>query len=152
MSVSRGDVGHHMTTKTSDASLKALGQIGLLLVPMLYTLSITLSKGAILCFFLRIFKLGPARIITYLTAAAIIIHGLIAILFMLLQCQPISLLWAPSHEDCSVDINAVFRGNAIPNVATDVVMLLLPIREVWKLRTSIQIKVGITFTFLVATA
>jgi len=141
-----------MTRFIDPTSLALMGKFGLLIVPIFYALSAALSKEAILCFFLRVFLPGPARTITYITGVVVALHSLIYILFTLLECRPISLLWALRRDGCTIDINATFRWWSVPNVITDIVMFILPMPTVWTLKTSIQIKIGITITFVIASA
>jgi len=127
-----------------------MGKTALLVEPIAYTLAVTFSKGAILYFFLRIFHTGTTRYITYAVAVIVTAHAIAAILVSLFQCRPLSLLWAIDRHGCTTNITMFFRWNSIPHVITDITMFILPIPQVWSLRTSVRVKVGITFTFLTA--
>ena len=152
VTVSYAAAGYHslVAVQMGMHNLEFLGKTGLLVEPILYTFAVTFSKGAILYFFLRIFRTGYARYITYALAVIITAHAIAATLVILVQCQPMSLLWAIRRSGCEVNITRFFHWNSIPNVITDVVMFVLAMPQIWTLRTSVQMKIGITITFLTA--
>jgi hypothetical protein len=42
----------------------------------------------------------------------------------------------------------MFRYGSIPNIVTDVVMLILPMPLIWGLHVSTKVKIGLLVTFL----
>jgi len=44
--------------------------------------------------------------------------------------------------------SAYYRFTKIPNIATDVAMLAVPLPIVWKLQTSLLQKIGLTLIFM----
>ncbi|KAF2791122.1 hypothetical protein K505DRAFT_190733, partial [Melanomma pulvis-pyrius CBS 109.77] len=54
---------------------------------------------------------------------------------------------ASINGHCS-DLLAAYRYFSIPNILTDIAILLLPVSTVWNLQVSKLQKVGIFFTFL----
>lgn len=45
-----------------------------------------------------------------------------------------------------IDKEGLFRWASFPNILTDVVVLLLPMRTIWRLHTSLRLKVGLVAT------
>ena len=127
-----------------------LGKSALLISPIMYTLAVSFSKGAILYLYVRIFPRGPARYITYAIAAIIVLHSSISILITLFQCNPISLLWAIDRTGCKVNMELSFQWNSIPHIITDVLMFILPMPQIWALNTSLRMKIGLSITFVTA--
>jgi hypothetical protein len=65
------------------------------------------------------------------------------------QCRPLSYVWDKSiHGGRCIDQVAMFRFGAIPNTATDVFMLVLPMPLLWKLKVSLKMKIGLFLTFI----
>ena len=52
----------------------------------------------------------------------------------ILQCVPVQAAWNPEVHGKCISIYELYIGQAIPNVVTDVVILLLPLQPLWKLR------------------
>ncbi|KAI9693952.1 MAG: hypothetical protein M1822_003223 [Bathelium mastoideum] len=58
----------------------------------------------------------------------------------LFQCKPVDGYWErfssldPTHPDCIVHTNAFADGSGVPNIITDILMLLLPLLFVWQLQ------------------
>lgn len=143
-------MGHHtiVTPKNFPAKFKFLSLESHLIVPILYIFSVNLSKGAIIQMFLRILKIGWARHCT-ITVGVILILQTIAILFTILfQCEPISTVWTTIRRDSCIDIQSFFAYTSIPNIVTDMAILVLPLPCIWKLNASVQLKIGITITIL----
>jgi hypothetical protein len=65
------------------------------------------------------------------------------------QCSPIAYAWDKSIKrgTCINELN-YFRWISLPNVITDLAMLILPLPLVWKLHTSSGQKVGLTVIFI----
>lgn len=65
------------------------------------------------------------------------------------QCAPVAYAWDKGIEGGTC-INQLdfFRYVAVPNILTDVCMLVLPLPEIWNLQLSRLQKVGLTAIFL----
>ena len=48
-----------------------------------------------------------------------------------------------------VDKQALFRYSSLPNILSDVAMLVIPMPTVWALHTSTRLKIGLTIAFAV---
>jgi hypothetical protein len=127
-----------------------LGKDSLLIVPVLYSFAVALSKLAIINLFLRIFTVGPARIVTWAIGVIIVLQTIACVFATIFQCTPIHLLWSATDRGNCLHTKALFQYASIPNVATDLAMLILPMPTIWKLKTTAQIKIGVTITLLTA--
>ncbi|KAF1976974.1 hypothetical protein BU23DRAFT_453532 [Bimuria novae-zelandiae CBS 107.79] len=107
------------------------------------------SKLAILCLYLRIFTARPYRIATYLIGTLIILTTVAAHILSLTICKPMSYQWNPFQPPghCG-DIILAYQMICVPNITTDVMMLILPLPAVLKLRVGTAAKVGLVITFL----
>ncbi|KAF6830571.1 integral membrane protein [Colletotrichum plurivorum] len=116
---------------------------GLFIAEYLYTISIVLVKWAILAFYWRIFSAArQTRLAIYVLFGITCAWG-IALLVSTLQCLPVSAFWlrfdadaglTPSDYTCGVDVRLFFIANAIPNIITDILLLLIPIPGIWSLQ------------------
>ncbi|TVY83364.1 hypothetical protein LSUE1_G002843 [Lachnellula suecica] len=109
----------------------------------------TFPKLAILCLYLRIFVSRPYRWATYAIAAILIANLLACIIVNAVACRPFAFQWdktIPGGE--CLNLPVVYTWFSIPNLVTDVAMLILPLPVVWNLKISTNQRVGVTITFL----
>ena len=115
----------------------------------MYLVSVTLPKLAILCLYARIFTARPYRYAIYITGTLILLTFLAGATCTIGICRPFPYMWDSSIADghCG-NVIALYRYISIPNLFTDVCMIVLPLRGVWGLQAKILHKIGITVTFL----
>lgn len=82
-----------------------------------------------------------------------IVGGVIAawwialIIVQVFSCDPIHGYWDPSIPSDCVNAARYYTAIAIPNILTDVVLLALPIRMVWRLQLRLGPKIGLSIAF-----
>lgn len=108
-----------------------------------------LPKMAILCLYLRIFVIKLYRYAVYGIAVIMVLNWLTGCLMGLLMCKPVAYSWNKSIPGgyCG-DIMAAYRWASLPNLITDIAMLLLPLPVIWNLHTHRSQKIGLTLTFI----
>lgn len=140
-------------TTRETGKLTTTSQQGLYIGGFIYPTVIATIKISVLAMYYRIF---PTKFIKWgfiglggFTAAWWLVVALVTIF----QCSPIRAAWVltlqPSVNPSSkcIDNNAFFIGNGVPNIVTDLCIMVLPLREVYKLhiRTSQKIALGGVF-------
>ncbi|KAK2052452.1 hypothetical protein LY76DRAFT_491844, partial [Colletotrichum caudatum] len=139
-------LGRHAATLSLDMQVQFLKL--LLTFECIYVTAVMLVKISLLLMYCRIFPSRNFRI------AAIGIGGItvawwIAILCVcIFQCTPIEKAYMPFIDGTCIDLKASFIGNAIPNILTDVAILCLPVRQVWKLQATLAQRLSLCFMFL----
>lgn len=127
------------------------GWNGFYAIPILYSVAVALPKMSVLLLYLRIFMDRFSKICCY-TLLGIIGSTTIANIFAsAFQCNKPTAAWdltLPGRR-CS-NIQAHLTYGSLPNIVTDVAMLILPIPVVRRLKVSTDVKVGIYVTFLLA--
>ena len=109
----------------------------------------TLPKMSLLCLYLRIFTVRAFRIATYVLLGILVAFWISFALANIFQCTPVNYWWnrlIPGGKCINIDL--FFRAYSPPNIITDVLILLLPIRFVWKLEATKAKKIGLTLIFL----
>ena len=66
-----------------------------------------------------------------------------------MQCFPMEKAWNPNVPGWCNNLEAHLVYGGLPNTATDIAMLILPIPTIWKLKAERHVKVGLMATFLV---
>jgi hypothetical protein len=120
-------------------------------VEMFYFLAVCLSKLAILGIYCRIFTSRTLLNITYSLIAVVVAAWIGSTLADILQCIPVECQWDKSNVgSCNCfDILSYFRFVSLPNIITDLVILVLPWRMVWHLKLSRSQKLSLTGVFLI---
>ncbi|KAI9681320.1 MAG: hypothetical protein M1817_002603 [Caeruleum heppii] len=115
----------------------------------IYTIAILFAKLSVLCFYLRISPQQSFRIAVF-TMMAIVIGAYVPTSFIsILSCNPAAQTWDLTVTGGKCINKPVFYiATASINVATDVLMLLLPWPMVWNLQMPRRQKIGLVFIFL----
>lgn len=110
---------------------------------------VTFPKVAILMLYIRIFSTPKVRLMTWIAMGVVLANwvatGIIATFTI---CQPFAFKWDKTIEDgkCA-NLMAAYKYISIPNIVTDIAILVLPVPSLWKLHTSKWRKIGIFVTF-----
>lgn len=151
MVVQNAGVGFH-TVALPPTILPYFFKLVFITTPVMYSLSATFPKLAILILYLKIFRAKWSRIGCYITAVVIILACVVNVPTVIWECSPVDFLWNqyldPSAEGHCDNIVKHFLYGSIPNIATDVALLLLPIETIWKLQTTRKMKISIFLTFV----
>ncbi|KAM0800313.1 hypothetical protein BDR22DRAFT_852571 [Usnea florida] len=116
---------------------------------LLYFAVIGLAKISILAFYWRVFKTSkPVRISCYSLGVIVACWEMAALLVTVLQCRPISGYWNKEIHSKCIDEKHFFLGYSIPNILTDIALLLVPISSIWSLQMRISHKIGVIGTFM----
>ncbi|ROV97415.1 hypothetical protein VMCG_06877 [Cytospora schulzeri] len=114
-----------------------------------YAAAVSSTKISILFFYYRIFRKNAGQIflislgIGGLMAAA---YPIIVWTTMATACQPTSYFWEQFTGvagECPVDISSFFLALGIINMLNDILVLLIPIPQIWKLQMSVQKRLGV---------
>ncbi|KAF2650264.1 hypothetical protein K491DRAFT_609137 [Lophiostoma macrostomum CBS 122681] len=152
LAVMKSSAGRHtlVVLQEDPDKIAFMGKNALLISPIVYALAVAFSKGVILNLFLRLFRFGMTRTIAYIVAGTVVVHTTVTVFFTIFQCHPIHELWTEIVRNDCIDTQAFFEYTNLPNIVTDVVMLIIPLPEVWRLNTTRRMKLGVTITLLTA--
>ena len=124
-------------------------------IEILYGPLVTAIKCSILTLYLRLFGVRPAFRKTVYVMLALVGGWCIAVFFAaIFQASPPRLFWTTNLKDLPqgahhIDFNAYLIGTAVPNVAMDFAILLLPMGIVWQLQMSKRKKCALSAVFAV---
>lgn len=124
----------------------------LLAFECLYVVAVALVKISILAMYVRIFPSRGFGVAAWLLGSLTVAWAIAIALVCIFQCSPVHVAWMPwlAGVDGSTCINLrlSFIGNAVPNIMTDIAIMIMPIRQVWKLHATWAQKVSLVCTFL----
>lgn len=122
----------------------------LLTLATLYFVVVSIPKLAVLVLYNRLFPQKIAKLTVYVLAGILIAGTVTNTTVSLAACRPFRANYdptVPGHK--CIDKEAFFVWTSLPNIITDVVMLVLPLPIVWSIQTTNPIKVALSFTFVV---
>ncbi|KAJ4111472.1 hypothetical protein NW768_011826 [Fusarium equiseti] len=114
----------------------------------IYVTAVMMIKLALLSMYLRIFPSRRFRLISAIIAAVVIGWWIAICAVCIFQCHPIKKAWMPWIDGKCIDLKASFIGNAIPNIATDVAILCLPVKQILKLQVNTAQKLSLLVIFM----
>jgi len=143
-----GGVGRHFTYWEENNPTVATNYFKYLLaVSFYYFFCVAWPKLAILALYLRLFTLKPYRITVWCLIGVVVTTGIICPIMSLNLCHPFEYNWNRTIPGWCLDEQSFYRWGSLPNIITDVAMLILPLPIVWKLQTSYKLKLGLTVAF-----
>ncbi|KAF2464529.1 uncharacterized protein BDR25DRAFT_155204, partial [Lindgomyces ingoldianus] len=114
-----------------------------------YTQSIMFPKLSILCLYMKIFTRRRYRTAAYATGLIILLTGLTMIIADFTMCRPFAYFWDKTIPGGKcVNLMAAYRYIGIPNLITDVLLLVLPLPAIYKLHVGLGVKIGLFATFI----
>lgn len=116
-------------------------------IELLYISAFTFPKLSILWMYLSIFTNNITRNITYGLVAILVATWMAQTLSAIFQCWPVAYIWDKSIHGHCVNQNALFQYWNVPNISTDLVMLVVPMPTIWHMQMSRVQKVELMVTF-----
>ncbi|KAL9567420.1 hypothetical protein ACKAV7_008370 [Fusarium commune] len=119
------------------------------LVSLTYSYSIGLSKLSILLFYWRIFKQSAMRILIQIMLVISVAWVMIRTFMVIFHCIPVQAYWDQSIKNatCKINDSQFFFSTCLTHLIIDIIILTLPVIEVFKLRLSLGQKFAITAMF-----
>ena len=113
-----------------------------------YKIVVCLNKVSVILLYLRIFISPNFRWVCYAALAIVVASGIATTFATIFQCFPIEKSWNKNLHGTCIDSPKFWLANAVLNVSTDVLVLALPIREVFKLQLKLQERIMLCSVFL----
>ena len=107
-----------------------------------------LPKLAVLSLLSRIFIQRWFRYACFAIGAILTASAIVNTVIACLMCRPLAALWDLSIKAAQcLDLAKFYRWVSLPNILTDLTMLVLPIPAVAKLHLSLAMKIKLVATF-----
>ncbi|QUC19584.1 uncharacterized protein UV8b_03825 [Ustilaginoidea virens] len=129
------------------------------ILEILYTICMALIKLTLLAFYLTLFLAASTSVWTrrllWGSITFQVVLATVTIMLAVFQCSPVSYYWkqlvaSDASASCIASTPIVWT-NASLNVALDIWIVLIPLREVRNLRMPLRKKLGVIFMFLMGT-
>lgn len=113
-----------------------------------YTSILPMVKISLLLLYKRIFIQRAFVIILWIVGSVVVMYGTGMFLAGIFNCTPINGFWDKTVNAKCVSYEKYSIGGAVVNIATDVVIWILPIPMIWRLHLNKGQKIMLTFIFL----
>lgn len=146
-----GDVGLGLglhSKYVAASSAVPMVQIGLA-VDIMYIWSLVWSKLSLLALYYRVFRFGYFKLACWVVAALVLVWALAATISLFFLCIPLEKYWDSSIHGRCIDYAPVRLANSLATIVTDVMILCLPIPQIWRLhglRGTEKLGLSILFT------
>ena len=145
-----GGAGHHTNT-LPPTKIRILLQL-IKAQELAYVMSLPFPKLAVLCFYHRVLRYRLLGYCLYVTGFVIVTTCLLGVIGGFFNCRPFHSFWEPGiRAHCTMDAMVAFRYYSIPNITTDIAMILIPIPAMLKLKVGILTWIGIILTLSTCT-
>ena len=116
----------------------------------IYILAGSFAKLSLLTFYLRLSPERWFRLANWVTIFIIVGYTIGIFLSLIFACNPIAKSWDPSiTEGTCINSASLFIATAVANIATDIILFVLPIPMVIKLQIPLLQKIGLAFIFTI---
>ncbi|UKZ79582.1 hypothetical protein TrVFT333_007340 [Trichoderma virens FT-333] len=112
-----------------------------------YKLTINLTKMSIVLLYLRIFVQKWFRISCYILLGIVTAYCIASTSTSIWQCNPIRGAWDKSVKPTCISLTMNWYANAGYSIATDVLILLLPMQPIWASKLPVNQKRALMFVF-----
>ena len=125
-------VGQHITLLPPDTTVRYLKVA--FWYEIIYAMAIGLNKYSILLFYRRLFPSKSILRLLQVVASVVLAWQIAIIAGIIWQCRPVQKAWDITVPGTCIDVAKLFLGNAIPNIITDVVIIMIPLPLTWNLQ------------------
>lgn len=143
-------LGRHIETLPSENVAESL--IVIYVVYFVYDTALVLTKASALLFFSRVFTRNAHRgwfNYAIWTTHALNIAWFLGIVFgTIFMCNPVAKNYKPELPGECGSTGSLWIGSAVPSVAIDLIILLLPLPKIWVLQMSLAQRSGLILVFL----
>ncbi|KAI8627305.1 hypothetical protein F5Y19DRAFT_486914 [Xylariaceae sp. FL1651] len=123
----------------------------LVAISIWYLATIWIAKLSICMLYRRLFPGRWVHILLSIIIFILIGTSIATVVALLVACRPLSANWGPPKVQATqcIDKEPIFVWGTLPNVLTDAILLVIPLPIVWNLHMATNLKMALTFTFLI---
>ncbi|KAL9004532.1 MAG: hypothetical protein Q9188_002658 [Gyalolechia gomerana] len=120
-------------------------------IQIIFATAISVTRLSLLVFYHRIFPVKRFKIVASITGCIIICWWISFILAIIFSCYPVESYWNKAIVGHCVNEHTLSWGITGTELATNIIMLILPIPWLWKLRLAWSKKLALTGMFALGT-
>lgn len=102
-------------------------------IDIMYIWSVVLSKLSLLALYYRVFRFGYFKRACWGVGGLVLAWAIASTIVLFTLCVPFSKYWDPTVEGHCLNFTTVRLCNSIATIVTDVMILCLPVPQIWGL-------------------
>ncbi|OBR09178.1 Integral membrane protein [Colletotrichum higginsianum IMI 349063] len=119
----------------------------LVVAEILYAWNLGWTKLSLMLMYYRIFHIPFFKKMTWFVTTFVFAWVICITFLFIFICVPVEKLWYPDIPGRCINQVATWIANAASTIFTDLLILLLPLPQVWKLQLQKAEKIALTFAF-----
>lgn len=119
----------------------------LVVAEVLYAFNLGWTKLGLLLMYYRIFHVPYFKKMAWVVGVFVMAWVVCITFLFIFICVPVQKLWYPLLPGRCIDQVATWIANAASTILTDLIILLMPLPQLWRLRLKKREKIGLTFAF-----
>ena len=119
----------------------------LLAAEVLYAWNLGWTKLSLLIMYYRIFQVRFFKYTAYATGGFVMAWVVCITFVFIFICTPVEKLWYPEIPGHCINQVGTWIANSASTIFTDIVILCLPMPQIWKLHLGKTAKIGLTIAF-----
>ncbi|KAI6779238.1 uncharacterized protein J7T54_007765 [Emericellopsis cladophorae] len=119
----------------------------LVVAEILYAFNLGWTKLSLLLMYYRIFRFPYFKRMAWIVGVFVMAWVVCITFLFVFICVPVEKLWYPELPGHCINQVGTWIANAISTIFTDLVILLMPIPQVWRLNLKMREKLGLTAAF-----
>ncbi|TLD31374.1 hypothetical protein PspLS_03064 [Pyricularia sp. CBS 133598] len=116
---------------------------------MMYIVVQVFAKISILILYIRLFTTPWFQMFCKCSMVFMGLHGVGYLVLVIIQCLPVAAVYDRSIEGRCLEFNPIVYSGAALSVFEDVVLVVIPIPELWSLRLNFKKKMGLMLMFAI---
>lgn len=119
----------------------------LVVAEILYAFNLGWTKLSLLMMYYRIFRVPYFKKMAYVVGAFVMAWVVCVTFLFIFICVPVQKLWYPDLPGHCINQVGTWIANASSTILTDLIILLMPMPQLWKLHLQTREKIGLTLAF-----
>lgn len=119
----------------------------LVVAEILYAFNLGWTKLSLLLMYYRIFRFPYFKKMAWIVGSFVMAWVVCITFLFVFICVPVEKLWYPHLPGRCINQVGTWIANAASTILTDIIILFLPLPQVWSLRLKRREKIGLTAAF-----
>jgi hypothetical protein len=119
----------------------------LVVAEILYAFNLGWTKLSLLLMYYRIFRFPYFKKMAWVVGSFTMAWVVCITFLFIFICVPVQKLWYPELPGHCINQVGTWIANAAATILTDLVILLMPLPQIWRLRLGMREKLGLTAAF-----
>ena len=119
----------------------------IIIAEILYAWSLAWTKLSVLLLYYRVFHVDGFRKQALIVGGAVLAWTVCITFLFIFTCVPVEKFWHSEIEGRCISQVGTYVSNGVSTIITDVIILLMPAPQIWRLQMRRLVKIGLCASF-----